>query len=216
LGVNLFAKQRVDGRDRRQLERLCRYVMRPPLSQERLVQLPDGRLRLTLKNTWKDGTRALLLHPHDLLVRLCAAIPPPWFHMIRYFGVLSSDSSERSLVVPESTAPHTRHRFTPPPAAGDQLELEGMVGGVGAVGGQDGAEPQPSRAGRSRWGWLLRHVFRQDVDTCVHCGGAMRWTEVATKSSDITRLLARHGLGPDPPPVAAPATASAVQLRLRL
>jgi hypothetical protein len=79
LGVNLYAKQLVDGRDRPQLERLCRYVMRPPLSQERLEWRPDGSLELTLKNVWKDGTRALLLEPFDLLVRLCSAIPPPWF-----------------------------------------------------------------------------------------------------------------------------------------
>jgi hypothetical protein len=35
LGVNLYAKQLVDGRDRPQLERLCRYVMRPPLHSRR-------------------------------------------------------------------------------------------------------------------------------------------------------------------------------------
>ncbi len=31
--LSVYAKQRVHGRDRAQLERLCRYVMRPPLSQ---------------------------------------------------------------------------------------------------------------------------------------------------------------------------------------
>jgi hypothetical protein len=76
LGVNVYAKQRVDGRDRAQLERLGRYVMRPPLSQERLEWRSDGRLELTLKNVWKDGTRALLLEPHELLTRLCAAVAP--------------------------------------------------------------------------------------------------------------------------------------------
>ena len=33
LGVSVYAKQRVHGHDRAQLERLCRYVMRPPLSK---------------------------------------------------------------------------------------------------------------------------------------------------------------------------------------
>jgi hypothetical protein len=76
LGVNVYATQRVEGRDRAQLERLGRYVMRPPLSQERLEWRSDGRLELTLKNVWKDGTRALLLEPHELLTRLCAAVAP--------------------------------------------------------------------------------------------------------------------------------------------
>jgi hypothetical protein len=76
LGVNVYAKQRVDGRDRAQLERLAGYLMRPPLSPERLEWRSDGRLELTLKHVWKDGTRALLLEPHELLVRLCAAVAP--------------------------------------------------------------------------------------------------------------------------------------------
>jgi hypothetical protein len=63
LGVSVYAKQLVHGHDRAQLTRLCRYVLRPPLSQERLALREDGRLELTLKNVWKDGTRALLLEP---------------------------------------------------------------------------------------------------------------------------------------------------------
>jgi hypothetical protein len=43
-GINVHAKQLVGGRDRKQLERLCRYVTRPPLSQEHLEQRTDGRL----------------------------------------------------------------------------------------------------------------------------------------------------------------------------
>jgi hypothetical protein len=38
-GVNVHAKVVVDGRDRKRLERLCRYVARPPLAQERLEVL---------------------------------------------------------------------------------------------------------------------------------------------------------------------------------
>ena len=48
-GVNVRARQCVDGRDRAQLERLCRYITRPPLSQERLRRRADGRLELELK-----------------------------------------------------------------------------------------------------------------------------------------------------------------------
>ena len=60
-GINLHARQRVDGHDRRQLERLCRYITRPPVAQERLEERPDGRLELALKSVWKDGTRVMQL-----------------------------------------------------------------------------------------------------------------------------------------------------------
>ena len=71
-GINVHAKQRVDGRDRAQIERLCRYITRPPLAQERLTRRADGRLELELKKVWRDGTRALVLEPFDLLARLVA------------------------------------------------------------------------------------------------------------------------------------------------
>jgi len=43
-GVNIHAKVVVDGRDRKHLERLCRYAARPPLSQDRLELHGDGRV----------------------------------------------------------------------------------------------------------------------------------------------------------------------------
>ena len=200
LGVNLYGRQLVDGHDRQKLERLCRYVMRPPLSQDRLQWRTDGRLELEFKNMWKDGTRALALEPHDLLVRLCASIPPPWFNMIRYFGVLSSHSRHRARVVPSVVEPA---RFVPQAATGDQLEL--------AFSSAAGADTAPNHA-RSRWGWLLRHVFRADVETCPRCGGPMRWVEAATEQGAIARLLAKHRLAPEPGPERARAASGQLPL----
>jgi hypothetical protein len=60
-------------------------------------------------------------------------------------------------------------------------------------------EPEP-RSGRSRWSWLFKKVFRADLETCDRCGGALRWVEVATQRGSIARLLAKHGLAPQPPP----------------
>ena len=86
--------------DRDRLERLCRYLARPPIAQDRLTALADGRLRYELKKPWLDGKYAIVLEPLELLTRLAAMVPPPRFHMIRFHGVVSSHSSLRSLVVP--------------------------------------------------------------------------------------------------------------------
>ena len=179
-GINLHAKQAVDGRDRNQLERLCRYITRPPVAQDRLARLPDGRIELTLKRAWRDGTRALVFEPHDLITRLVAAIPPPRSHLVRYFGVLSSHASLRAEVVPKPPPDPARHK--PPPARGDQLELLG--------------EKDDKSSARNRWAWLLAHVFAADLDTCPRCSGPMRWADVATTRDAVARLLAAHGLGP--------------------
>jgi ribosomal protein S27E len=43
-GYNLDAGRRIRAGDREGLETLCRYVLRPPFSQERIKRLPDGRV----------------------------------------------------------------------------------------------------------------------------------------------------------------------------
>ena len=117
-GVNLYANQVVDGGNRAQVERLCRYIARPPVAQDRLTRRSDGMLELAFKHPWKDGSRALILCPDDLLVRLCAAVPPPRGHQVRDFGVLSSHASLRPDVVGDRLRDDCAHR--PPPAWGDQ------------------------------------------------------------------------------------------------
>jgi hypothetical protein len=159
-GINLYGRQWVHGNDRNQLERLARYITRPPIAQERLSLRPDGTLLLEFtgrlqrlpgsarhrlppwkaplrgpcplrfKKAWKDGSRALVLTPEDLLVRLCAAVPPPRLHTVRYFGVLSSHSAFRSRVVPEPREDTTVQR--PPPFAPTQTAFGSS--GPGRVG----------------------------------------------------------------------------------
>ncbi|HEX7480721.1 MAG TPA: transposase, partial [Polyangiales bacterium] len=73
----VHASASVHGRDKKQLERLCRYLMRPPLAQERLHELPDGRLQLSLRKAFRDGTTSVVFEPLDFIARLVAAIPPP-------------------------------------------------------------------------------------------------------------------------------------------
>jgi hypothetical protein len=146
----------VGPRDRARLERLCRYLLRPPLALERLEQHPSGKLRYCLKKPWSDGSVAVLLEPEDLLSRLCAIIPPPRFHMVRYFGVLSSHASRRREVVPN---------------VGDGAPTATRGGQQLTLFGKDGPE-QDDPPRRRPWAWLPRHVFQVDVTTCPACGRA--------------------------------------------
>ncbi|MCP4136907.1 MAG: transposase, partial [bacterium] len=76
-GMSLHADVAVPARDRQRLERLCRYILRPPLALERLEALPDGLLSYRLKNRWRDGTTHILMERRELLERLAPLIPPP-------------------------------------------------------------------------------------------------------------------------------------------
>ncbi len=55
-GMSLHADVAVPAHDRARLERLCRYVARPPIAMERLEALPNERLGYRLKTPWHDGT----------------------------------------------------------------------------------------------------------------------------------------------------------------
>jgi hypothetical protein len=179
LGVNLYAKQVGDGRDRRQLERLCRYLLRPPIAEDRLSLRHDGTLLLECKKSWRDGTRAIVLSARALLVRLCAAIPLPYVNQVRYFGVLASAAAVRDEVVPFSVPPEGA--FKPLPAAGDQLEL---------LGEPSDAAPLSQRR---RWAWILAYTFGADLKHCEECGGPMRWVTVAKTRAAALRLMSQPG-----------------------
>ena len=188
----MHAERLVDGRDRPQLERLCRYLARPPLAHDRLTELKDGRLRLTLKTPWSDGTKAILLEPMDLISRLAAIVPPPRFHLTRFHGVFAPHSRLRKLVVPKPE--HDPDLDTP-----QQLHLFDETNGY-----RPAPPPEPEaptrKPGRHPWQWLLRRVFRVDISVCPTCQGAMKVTEVALTADSIATVMARHGLGPQPPP----------------
>jgi hypothetical protein len=187
-GVNVHAGTAIDGRDRKRLERLCRYIARPAISQERLTLLPDGRLHYAMKKTFRDGTCELVFAPLSFIGRLVALIPAPRFHVLRYAGVLGPDAKLRHQVVPAvpAQAPRTAVQLTLVQAGQSVSQL------------QDDASP----ATRHPWSMLLKHVFAVDVTVCVTCGGPMRWLSFATTPKAIGRALYRAGLGPQPPPIA--------------
>jgi hypothetical protein len=90
-GMSLHADVAVPARDRRRLERLCRYVARPPLASERLEQRSDGTLALRLKRRWRDGTTHIVMERSELIERLVPLIPPPRSHQVRYHGLCSAE-----------------------------------------------------------------------------------------------------------------------------
>jgi len=73
---NLQAATRVAANDKPGRERLCRYVLRPPLANDRLHILPDGVVRLDFKKPWSDGTTSVDLAPLAFIGRLAALVVP--------------------------------------------------------------------------------------------------------------------------------------------
>ena len=58
-GYSLHAGVGFKASDRAGLERLCRYILRPPLAKDRLQRREDGNVVVGLKRVWSDGTSPL-------------------------------------------------------------------------------------------------------------------------------------------------------------
>jgi hypothetical protein len=62
-GFTLHAATRAGALDTAGREALLRYVLRPPIAQERVTRGPQGLVRITLKKPWADGTVAVDMAP---------------------------------------------------------------------------------------------------------------------------------------------------------
>src|SRR5439155_6826253 len=100
----IHANVAVRADDRQGLERLCRYVLRPPVAQDRLELTADGRVLVILKGEWSDGTTHLLFEPVELLEKLAALTPRPRINLVLYHGVLAPHARWRGRVVAHARA----------------------------------------------------------------------------------------------------------------
>ena len=71
-GFSLHAGIGVEADQREKLERLTRYVSRPPVAIERLDLTAQGQVRYRLKTPYRDGTTRIVLEPLDFIARLAA------------------------------------------------------------------------------------------------------------------------------------------------
>jgi hypothetical protein len=185
-GFDLHANVWVGTRDRARREQLCRYLLRPPLADDRLRLLGDGRVRVWLKRAWSDATTHLLFEPVEFLEKLAALTPRPAIDLILYHGVLAPRARWRPAVVaygrPEDDAATIPHETT------------------------GRAEAERGGAAQSRyWTWaaLMRRAFELDVLRCPRCAGRMELIATIDDSAVIHRILVHLGLpgardGPEP------------------
>jgi hypothetical protein len=149
-----------------------------------------------MKRVFKDGTKAIVLSPLDFIARLCALVPPAYFHLTRFHGLLAPNSKYRAEVVPQ------REQL---PGPAQQLQLFDA--------NESSTQDKTSSGSRLPWAWLLNRVFRVDVTVCPKCQGSLKVIELVTKPDAIAKRLAQAGLGPMPPPKPLPAVAGQLALQ---
>jgi hypothetical protein len=178
-GFDVEAGVRVPARDRRLLERVSRYLLRPPLAMERLSLRPDKLYEYGLRRPWSDGTIAVVLSPMELLEKLAALVPKPRVHLIRYFGIFAPNHRWRKAILPtakeglDEVERRTRPRWGWAPDGG-------LVPAIGHI----------------PWAQLLQRIWKVDILRCVRCGSKrllLQVVEPAAIDAILTNLnLPRH------------------------
>jgi hypothetical protein len=172
-GFSLHAATRAGGHDAEGRETLLRYVLRPPLAQDRVVPGPDGLVRIVLKRAFGDGTVAVDPDPLSLLCRLAAAVPPPRYHTVKYGGVLASASK----LSPFGDHEARRSLIAPKPKVGEHVQ-------------QDDAPKRKHPGSKYRpWAELLKRTFAFDVLRCLECNGRMKLLAIVTDPASVARYV---------------------------
>ena len=180
-GFNVHANVRISANDREGIEHLCRYLARPPIANDRLQELPDGRLALRFKQAWRDGTAHIVFTPHELIEKLIPLIPRPRSHSVRYHGILGPAAKDRARVVPP---PPPSRPESPPEAGNTSREID--------------ASRIPG-FGRTTWAVLLKRVFLVDALTCPKCDGRMKILAVITRADSVRAILDHLGIPSEAP-----------------
>lgn len=163
-GFSIHAGVSVPAKNRKKLEKLCRYISRGPLAQNRLYRLPGDRLGYTLKTQWRDGTSSIIFSPHELIEKLVALIPPPRANLTRFHGVLAPNAKWRKEIVPKKK-----------PVKNTK---------------QEDVAPQANMS----WAAMMKRVFEIDVTICQHCKGELKLIAVIQDIKTARLILDSEGL----------------------
>jgi hypothetical protein len=167
-GFSLHAGIDIQPAQRQKLERLCRYVSRPPVAVERMALTPSGHVRYTVKTPYRDGTTHIVLEPLDLMARLAALVKPPRMHLTRFHGVFAPHSKLRAAVTPAQRGIGAPQRPAP---AGEQAQ-----------------PPTPCHVAMN-WARRLKRVFGIDIEVCARCGGKLRIIASIEEREVIAQIL---------------------------
>ena len=150
-GFSLHAGVAARAQERRKLERLCRYISRPAVSEKRLSLTRGRNVRYQLKTPDRDGTTRVIFEPLDFIARLAALVPKPRVNLTRFHGVFAPNSKHRALVTPARRGKGNRAKVA------DEMQ----------------AQTPAERRASMTWAQRLKRVFNIDIETCSACGGAM-------------------------------------------
>ncbi len=198
-GFSLHAGVAIDAHDRARLERLFRYIARPPIATKRLREWPDGRIAYELRHPWRDGTTHVVFTGVEFLEKLAVLTPSPRGNLCRYHGVFAPGAKWRSHGV-RDRAPTESHTHGETPTCVQSPVDRASQATVPLLEVAPGDSIR-LRERRLPWAELLRRVFQEDVLRCPQCGGRAEVISAITQPKVIQAILICLGSSVRAPPL---------------
>jgi hypothetical protein len=217
-GYSIHAQTSVGSKSREELERLCRYGLRPAFAMNRLELLPDGRIRYRLRKRWKDGSTHLVMDPLVFMRRLASFIPAPYKNLTRYHGVFAANANFRPMLKsmlpkevlvnpspkPQEPSPNQEPSPKVLPIPSDSSSTcpkevpkpqEGLPKAPAGSSSSDALCPETApipktiRPRRLPWAELLKRTFRIDLTQCAKCQGLLIIIAFITDPVIVSKIL---------------------------
>ncbi|MFT4862020.1 MAG: hypothetical protein ACI95C_001233 [Pseudohongiellaceae bacterium] len=152
---------------RNKVERLCRYIARPAVSEKRLSLTSTGMVRYELKTPYRNGTTHVIFEPMDFIARLAALVSKPRVNLTRFHGVFAPNSKHRVHVTPAKRGRGRKEQET-----------------------QTWDEKSPAeRHASMTWMQRLKRVFNIDLEICEKCQGPVRIIACVEDPAAIEKIL---------------------------
>ena len=174
-GFNLHANTAVAANRSEELEKLCRYVARPPISNDRVLYSQDGKVYYRLKKPYSDATTHVVFTPLEFVEKVAALVAPPRMNLTRYHGIVAPHAKNRKAVIPRQDPVEEKRQSNTPCGRKNYT-----------------------------WAVLMRRVFGLDLEKCSECGGRLRPIAAITQPDVIRRFLRSIGLPADSPGISPP------------
>jgi hypothetical protein len=163
-GFNGYRGERIEADNRESRERLARYIIRAPMSLEKLAYLPEeGKVVYGSRHDRK------VFHPLDFLAELTQHIPDHYEHRLLYYGAYSSKS--RGLAAKSNDL-----------SADGQGEQEPHL-----------IEPSMGpKSCRKAWAALIRRVYEVDPLLCPRCHNGQMKIVAFIQGDEPVRSILKH------------------------
>ena len=166
-GFSLHAGVAAKAHERSKVERLCRYITRPPIAEARLSLTENGKIRYELKTPYRDGTTHIIFEPLDFIARLAALVPKPRVNLTRFHGVYAPNCKLRSVIT--SGGKTKSSNIKKKKINDDQSDV--------------------SRRAGMTWAQRLKRVFNIDISVCNQCGSRVKVISCIEDPDAISKIL---------------------------